>query len=95
MAKIKQLHKVVREFRLLRDGLVDVKETLLALHVAQTEYSKSSSPTTPTLDTQSVKELSEKSKKTYGHFSDYGSIYRVDMVMICTYKVRISFRSGL
>jgi len=47
---------VVREFRLFRDGLVDVKETLLALDVAQTEYSKSISPTTPTLDTQSVKE---------------------------------------
>jgi len=56
VAKIKRLHKVVREFRLFRDGLVDVKETLLALDVAQTEYSKSISPTTPTLDTQSVKE---------------------------------------
>jgi len=42
-----------------------------------------------------VVHVSEKSKKTYGHFSDYGSIYRVDMVMICTYKVRVSFRSGL
>ena len=56
MAKIKQLHQVVREFRLLRDGLVDVKETILALDGAQTEYSKSISPTTPTLDTPSVKE---------------------------------------
>ena len=40
--------------------------------------------------------VSEKSKKkTYGHFSDYSSIYLVDMVMICTYRVHISFRSGL
>jgi hypothetical protein len=54
--KIKQLHKVVREFRLLRDGLVNVKETLLSLVVAQTEYSKSISPTSPKLDTESVKE---------------------------------------
>jgi hypothetical protein len=56
LAKIKQLHKVVREFRLLRDGLVDVKETLLSLDVAQTEYSKSISSITPKLDTESVKE---------------------------------------
>ena len=47
---------MVREFRLLRDGLVDVKETLLSLDAAQTEYSKSISPTTPKLDTESVKE---------------------------------------
>ena len=39
--------------------------------------------------------LSEKSKKTYGHFSDYGSIYLVDMVLIRTYNVLISFRSSL
>ena len=56
VAKIKQLHKVVREFRLFRDGLVDVKETLLSLDVAQTEYSKSISPNTLKLDTESVKE---------------------------------------
>jgi len=40
-------------------------------------------------------EVSEKSKKTYGHFSDYGSIYLVDMVLIRTYNVLISFRSSL
>ncbi|KIM38857.1 hypothetical protein M413DRAFT_29799 [Hebeloma cylindrosporum] len=56
VAKIKQLHRVVREFRLLRDGLVDVKETLLSLDVAQTQYSKSISPASPRLDTESVKE---------------------------------------
>jgi hypothetical protein len=56
VAKIKQLHKVVREFRLLRDGLVDVKETLLSLDVAQTEYAKSISPNSPKLDMESVKE---------------------------------------
>jgi hypothetical protein len=39
--------------------------------------------------------MSEKSKKTYGNFSDYGSIYLVDMVLIRTYNVLISFKSSL
>jgi hypothetical protein len=38
--------------------------------------------------------MSEKSKKTYGTFSDDGSIYLVD-VLIPTYNILISFRSGL
>ena len=54
--KIKELHKVVREFRLFRDGLVDVQEILRSLDVAQTEYSKSISSASPKLDTESVKE---------------------------------------
>jgi len=40
--KIKKLHEIVREFRLLRDGLVDVKETLLSLDAAQDLYLNSS-----------------------------------------------------
>ena len=39
--------------------------------------------------------MSEKSKKTYGNFNDYGSIYLVDMVLIRTYNVLISFKSSL
>jgi hypothetical protein len=54
--KIKELHRVVREFRLLRDGLVDVKETLLSLDAAQTRYLESLSSITPKRDLESVKE---------------------------------------
>jgi hypothetical protein len=39
----------------------------------------------------------QKKKLRYFHntFSDYGSIYLVDMVLISTYNILISFRSGL
>ena len=65
MVKTKELYKAVREFRLLRDGLADVKETLLSLDAAQTRYSEFITSATPKWDLESVKEsfslLSSKS----------------------------------
>ena len=62
---MKKLHEIVREFRLLRDGLVDVKETLLSLDAAQDLYLKSPASPNLKLAAKSTKEslslLSSKS----------------------------------